>query len=345
MKHFVIGAALLAVAGCGGEQPSSEADQQEPVNVTVSELVRGAADRVFPARVVAGDEAAIATRASGRISTIAELGTRVRAGQVLVRIEDADLQAGVDQAEAAWELATATTDRIRALNADGAASMQELDEAESRLAQALAGLEGARAQLAYTSVTAPFSGTVSRRLAQKGALVTPGQEVLRLSGEGQELRLDLPAEMRDLVRAGTRGRLQDGSEITVLRVGSSLDAASRRFAVETSAPASLGAGTLVDVAFPTAEAGQVDAEQRVSWLPDDAIVRRGQLTGVFTVESDTLRLRWVRLGRVRGAAVELLAGPAGLTQVVREPGTGVVDGRPAGTVSSWAFAIDAGGDR
>jgi hypothetical protein len=70
------------------------------------------------------------------------------------------------------------------------------------------------------------------------------------------------------------------------------------------------------------------------WMPADAVVRRGQLTGVFVVESDTLRLRWVRLGESRGDAVEVLAGPAGDVRLVRRPAPQLVDGQPARVESS-----------
>jgi len=72
-------------------------------------------------------------------------------------------------------------------------------------------------------------------------------------------------------------------------------------------------------------------------VPSDAIVRRGQLTGVFSIESDTLRLRWVRLGRTRDDAVELLAGPAGDLTVVRHPAPELADGRPVSQVHPEAW--------
>jgi hypothetical protein len=77
------------------------------------------------------------------------------------------------------------------------------------------------------------------------------------------------------------------------------------------------------------------------WIPADAVVDRGQLTGVFAVEADTLRLRWVRLGQHRDGAVELLSGPAGADlTVVRRPTADLFDGRAVGQRSeeSWTAA-------
>jgi hypothetical protein len=76
------------------------------------------------------------------------------------------------------------------------------------------------------------------------------------------------------------------------------------------------------------------------WIPADAVVTRGQLTGVFSVEADTLRLRWVRLGQRREGAVELLSGPAGDLTVVRRPTADLFDGRPVSSrrEESWSAA-------
>ena len=76
------------------------------------------------------------------------------------------------------------------------------------------------------------------------------------------------------------------------------------------------------------------------WIPSDAVVSRGQLTGVYTVESDTLRLRWVRLGQERDGAVELLAGPGGEVSVVRRPAADLFDGRVVSSMRDEPFTVN-----
>lgn len=346
MNKILMGVMLAAVTACGtDEAPGGEMAPSSPANVVVSPVLHASAEHTYPARVVAGNQAVIATQIGGRVISIAELGARVVAGESLVRIEAAGLRAAVSQAEAALELAGATAARVMALFADGAASAQERDQVRGSLLQAEAALEAARAQLAYAQVSAPFSGTVTRRLVEAGALASPGQAILDLSGSGHELRLDLPAEARAVVQAGTRGRLNDGTAVEVLRVGTTLDMASRRFAVEMTAPATLVPGALVDVTFAGVSGELSGADADTDWLPADAIVRRGQLTGVFTIVSDTLRLRWVRLGRIRGATVELLAGPGRLEGVVREPSDVLLDGMTVGSVTELEFKFDVGAGR
>ena len=75
------------------------------------------------------------------------------------------------------------------------------------------------------------------------------------------------------------------------------------------------------------------------WVPADAVVRRGQLTGLFVVVENELRLRWIRPGRRSGDAVEVLAGLPPGSAVVRRPGPAVLDGTAVGEVNEepWSF--------
>lgn len=94
-----------------------------------------------------------------------------------------------------------------------------------------------------------------------------------------------------------------------------------------------------DPADPANSGAPGDAQRGgTRWIPEDAIVERGQLRGVFAVEDDVVRLRWVRLGERRDGAVELLAGPAGMTTVVRRPGIGLSDGRAVGSIRTEAWS-------
>ncbi len=74
------------------------------------------------------------------------------------------------------------------------------------------------------------------------------------------------------------------------------------------------------------------------WIPADAVVSRGQLDGIYALEDDSLRLRWIRVGRHLDDAVELLAGPGTDALLVREPSPEFVDGQPVADVrrADWA---------
>lgn len=335
-RGVLASAALVAVgfASCtGGEEPGAVSRADGPARVNVSRSVTLPAGRSYAATVAAGREAHIATRTSGRIRRIpVDVGSRVAGGDTLAVLDDADVRARIAGARAGARMAVRTFERVEALHAEGAASDHELDGARTDMESARAELRAARAQADYTRLLAPFDGEVTARSADPGELAAPGMPILTLmGGERDKVRTDLPSALSRTVREGDPAEVVvpvDGRRIPVRisRVSSAHSAASRRFRVEAELPpdAGLDPGTVVRLSL---EGRHGDTR----WIPADAVVRRGQLTGVYTVVEDRLRLHWVRLGLERGGAVELLAGPAG--PVVREPSADLHDGRPVAGVS------------
>lgn len=334
MKRNWLVAVGLAFTACGGDEPAASPSPLDPVTVVVSDALTGSGSVTHVARVEASSEADVATRASGTLVSVpVDVGDRVRRGQVLASLDGADVQARIDAAAAGVELAERTHGRVERLEADGAASQQELDEAFARLEAARAQLAEARAQASYVQVTAPFDGVVVARYADPGDLAVPGQPVLRLAGTGAvTVAAELPAHMRGAVEVGQAVRVIDRGgrpiEATVSRVVPTLDAATGRFRVELSpsGDSQLTAGETVRLEVS-------GAGSATRWVPVDALLRRGQLVGVYALESDTLRLRWVRLGREEGPLVELLSGPPGALTVVRRPAATLRDGQPVSSAS------------
>lgn len=333
---LLAGALVLAAGACGGEPEHGAAAELEAVSVAVTESWTSNADDAHPARVVSLQEADVSTRMAGTVSRIpVEVGDRVGQGALLASLDDEDVRARIDAARAQLELARRTFQRVSALEADGAASANEKDQAQARLSSAEAMLQEARAQAAYVEIRAPFAGVVTARMADAGDLAAPGQPLVRLAGTGVKVVAELAAGRAGSLEAGDPVRIEaqteDGRTVevpgTVRRVVPALDRASRRFQVEV---APNGDAALIPGAF--ARIHVAGAAGATRWIPRDAVIRSGQLTGVYTVESDTLRLRWLRLGRTAGDAVEVLAGPAGSLQVVRNADPALRDGQPVSGV-------------
>jgi RND family efflux transporter MFP subunit len=342
MKHIWIVASAALVAACGGDEPRQETGPAEPVAVTVTEAWTAPAAARYAARVEAGQSADVATRASGTLTGVAvDVGDRVRAGQVVAHLDASDVQARIEGARAAAELAERTLGRVQRLAADGAASQQELDEMSARASSARAAVQEAEAQAAYVEVRAPFDGVVTARMADPGDLAVPGRPVLRIAGTGAlKVAADLPSDLSGSVRPGqavaVRTAAGDRVPATVTRVVPTLDPTTRRFRVEASPSGSgLRAGQVVSLELDDVGSGS-------QWIPADAVVRRGQLQGVYVVEADTLRLRWLRLGRSLEEVVEVLAGPPGTLTVVRRPADTLRDGQPVSRTTSEAPPTAAG---
>jgi RND family efflux transporter MFP subunit len=341
-------AAALAAA-CGSSEPGRIEAPANVASVIVSPLGTASAILAFPAEVVAEERVELATRASGIVRRVTvDVGSRVRPGQLLVALESGDVGAGIAASRAGSTQARRYLDRIVALEKDGAATPQELDDARARLAIAQAEVQRAEAQFGYVNLSAPFAGVVTERRVDPGDLVVPGQPALALvSSGGLVVRADLPGERASQVAAGdpvtvvVPGGARLPAQVT--RVVPALEGASRRFRVEVALEAPPTAAGLVPGMFARLELGGGGKETR--WMPADAVVRRGQLTGVFVVETDTLRLRWVRLGERRGDAIEVLAGLAGDVRLVRRPAPQLADGQPARVDASqdWRLEAPAGG--
>lgn len=339
---LALSASVLAFAACHSETEPLEPPTPDPVSVTVSSAMASGTTASVSGTIEADRLARVSTRMSGTVRSVeVDVGDRVGAGAPIVRLDTSDLDAQLTAAEAEQRIATATWRRVRALAADGAASRQELDELAARRDRADAMVAQVRAQFDYAVVRAPFDGIVEMRMVDPGDLAAPGQPMLTVVADGEpRVRFELPATFSGDVEPGDElvvHRPETGwsGRAVVTRVAPALDPMTRRRPVEADFVEAPGAAVLPG-AFVRVEIGTGDSSSM--WVPADAIVRRGQLTGVFSVEADTLRLRWVRLGRVTREAVEVLAGPGRILKVVRSPARSLVDGAPVtqARVEAWA---------
>lgn len=343
MTRLLIPLLLTAsLAACSTEDPGRIPRTDAPADVTVSTVTRAPSMQSVPASVVAERTADVATRMSGTVREVpVDVGSRVSRGDVLLRLDGSDVQARISAARSNLELAERSHRRISNLAADGAASRSELDEVTARLAAARAGLREARAQEEYVDVRAPFSGEIASRSVNPGDLAAPGRPFLRLvAHDALEVHADVPAQ-----RAGS---LAPGRTVTVRvadvkkpiraeisRVSRALASGSRTFRVEATLddpPAGVLPGAYARMEL-------MDEGRGPRWIPADAVVHRGQLRGVYSVERDTLRLRWVRLGRRVDGAVEVLAAPGDALEVVRRPAPDLHDAQPVGRVTREAFRV------
>jgi RND family efflux transporter MFP subunit len=179
----------------------------------------GAAAREFVGVVRARHETDLGFRVGGKIvARVVNVGDRVRAGDVIARLDPQDLKLQVESAEA--ELAAAQSNLAQAaadlqryvtLKARGFAATAEFDrkqaandEAEGRLARAQRALDLARNQLAYAELTADAAGIITATPAEPGQVVAVGQPVARLAHRGEkEAAVALPETWLAEARAAT----------------------------------------------------------------------------------------------------------------------------------------------
>ena len=298
-------------------------------------------------------QSTVSAQAAGRLATLlVKAGDRVRAGQVLATIDDRETQTGVQrsaaqvaQADAELRNASAHAQRTRDLQTQGFVSTAALDMADNQLSAAKAGREQATASArqsalaqGYTRVTAPFDGWVLETLSEAGDLAMPGKPILTLYAP-TPLRavVQVPASRGELARSANRVEVQ----VPGAQGGSQWLAPSARGALPAADPVSQTIEWRLDLT-PVAAQGLVPGQQvRVRFvggradrmvLPSSAVVRRGELTGVYVASQGTFVLKAVRLGTDHGASgVEILAGLKAGDQVATDPvRAGLAGARPAG---------------
>jgi membrane fusion protein (multidrug efflux system) len=222
---FILLLMLAMAVSCAKKDAAQSADAGSgeiavPVNVIVAGQGRSAGEIVATGVLEPVNETQVSCKQGGIIKSInVNVGDRVRRGQVLARLDDADYRLGVQQAEAAYQgalIAYQTMERdyqrLSGLVAEGAISTSEYDRAtmgyksaKYAVQQAEAGLNYARQRADDTVVRAPFNGQITMRLVSVGAYVDPMMKpVMFVLVDNSRLRLllKLPEMRAALVKPG-----------------------------------------------------------------------------------------------------------------------------------------------
>lgn len=269
-------------------------------------------------------ETTIGSKLMARVTNVnLKAGQHVRKGEVLVELDDADLQAKLEQshaavvsAEAAFHQATADEARYSGLLKQNAVSRQEYEktatakrstEAELRRAREI--VKEVQATLEWATVRSPMDGTVIDKKVDVGDLVRPGQMLVTLY---DPKRMQLVASVRESLAQRLSVGQDIGVEIegldkhcmgAISEIVPEAQAASRAFQVKVTGPCPTGiyTGMFARMLIPL-------EQEEVLVAPLRAIHRVGQLELVDVIHDDTTQRRAVRTGRVFDENVEILSG-------------------------------------
>lgn len=289
----------------------------------------------WPATVASRLLANLAPKMMARILEVhASVGARVRQGDVVAILDDRDIRARAQQAEAALRAAEAQSRqaeadlrRSRMLFEKQATTQQDLDMADTRaksaaaqVAQARDALAEANVMVGETSLRAPFDGVVAARLADPGDMAVPGKPIVVIHDPASlRLEADVSEKCAAPLAVGqalpVRLAAQPGEiAATIEEIAPAADARSRTRLIKAALPSGrdlrpgmfatlrLACGTHVGVFVPAA-----------------AVKRTGQLESVRVLVDGQPRLRSVRTGKAQGETVEILSGVAAGETVVVEP--------------------------
>jgi RND family efflux transporter MFP subunit len=324
---FALSAGLAFTAGLA-------ADDSQTVETAIAGYESAALERVFDGTVEAVHKATVSAQTAGRIAAVAyDVDDFVEAGAVLVRFTDVEQSTALRQAEA--QLAEARARRTEAeeeyrrmqnlverklgSQRDLDSALASRDTAKARVTSAESAVEAARQQLDYTVVKAPYPGIVTERHVEVGESVSPGQPLMSgLSLDRLRIVTDVPQSVAGEIRKDPRASLitaegrVEASEITLFPIA---DPVTNTFRVRLDLPEGqfgLYPGMFVKVAFRIGEA------QRLL-IPSTAVVNRSEVTAVYVVGPQGVRLRQVRTGQSFGDRVEVLAGLSAGEAVAVDP--------------------------
>ncbi|HUX81944.1 MAG TPA: efflux RND transporter periplasmic adaptor subunit [Halothiobacillus sp.] len=288
---------VLGIGLSGCQDQASSAKTGPPLIVRTAPIQAGAlAQPDLTGTVVAQNQSALGFQVGGRIAArLVERGAVVSAGDVLARLDPAELAARVTASEAQWHqieaqvrFAQQNYQRLQSLLAKKLASQQDFDQASSVLKAAQAGqnaalaqLDQARLALGYTELKAPFDGTVVALQADRGDVVSSGQPVLTLAAQGApQVLVDVPAQR--LVDLPKQAEAQAfGSETLIAATYFSTEGAAdphtRTWAVRYQLvdSARIRLGQTVTLHFP--------AQQAMKTVPIGAVQGEGHHGEIFVV--------------------------------------------------------------
>jgi RND family efflux transporter MFP subunit len=317
---------MLALAGCGGEDPKEVETASSLLAVSLVQATTRSLQHsvVASGPVSAYEEMQLGVEISGvRVTALnVDVGQWVKRDQVLLTLDhrtlDSELnqaQASLREAEAGTALATSNYNRSSVLAKQQLISASALDglhaarvQAEAQQATARAARDAAQLRRDFAELRAPAAGLVSKRFVQPGQVVTAGTELLRMIRDGRlEWRAELPEAELAVVATGSVVRLPYAGKIVEGRIRAvtpGVDSQTRTGTIHADLPepGPLKSGTYVEGRIVTGEGPALT-------VPAAAVVQRDGHAYVFTVDVKHVahRVR-VRTGTSTGGAIEILDG-------------------------------------
>ncbi len=304
-----------------------------PVKAAVAKLAPAIDETGAVGNLRADESVVIRPEIAGRLAEIGfEEGRAVKKGELLARLDASEMRAQLASWKAQAGLDAQRLERAEDLFRKNFISQQALDEARSNAARSSASLREADAKLAKYDIRAPFAGVAGLRQVSEGAYVAAGTDIARLEKIDQ-LKLDFRVPELYL------GKLRSGQEVKVLvdaypgasfggsvyAIEPAVDEQTRTVLVRArigNTEMKLRPGMFARVSLTLA------VRQKALWIPEQAIVPRGQESFVYRVAEGKAQLVKVQTGLRKVGEVEITNGLAAGDVVVTEGTQKIGPGAP-----------------
>jgi membrane fusion protein, multidrug efflux system len=352
-----IAAVLIVVTGIRAREDSSArlrewTDNQAipTVAVTLPDAKVLSATLDLPGRLEAWQRAPIYARVSGYLKGwSADIGTRVKAGQVIAEIEAPDLdqqllQARADLAsqQASAKLSEATLTRRKSLIASNFVSMQEIDERTADLSNKKAAVNSGQANVerlealaGYKKITAPFDGVVTARDTDVGALINAGGgtgPAMFVVSDISKLRVyvNVPQSYVPAIKIGAKAIISM-PEYPTRTFAATVEASSQSVDVASGTTRmQLGLDNAQGELMPGGYANvklSLQRDQVPLHIPASALIFNQSGLRVATVDpDDKVKFKTVTIARDLGRDIELASGISPDDRIIIAPPDGLADG-------------------
>ena len=288
IKHVIftlLGLALIAFVIYRISENSGDGDQAKggpknkmpaPVTGMILEPQSFADNLALSGSIEANEQVEIRSEVPGIVESINFTeGSKVAKGQVLFKVNDLELRAQLAKANTAQQLASENARRAKLLLEKEAISREEFDIASADFRSAQSESQLIRAQLAKTTVRAPFSGTIGLRSISKGTYVTPETVVAKLVNTAQvKITFSIPEKYASQMSTGktisfTTAGSRDKFSAKIYAVEPEVEVATRTLrlrAIAENPDGKLIPGTFANVELP------LDRIQDALMVPTEALI-------------------------------------------------------------------------
>jgi membrane fusion protein (multidrug efflux system) len=264
----------------------------------------------------------VAADLPGLVSRIEfESGKKVRAGDVLVRLDTRQEQAQLAAAEAQRSLTTVNFERMKGLREKGITSQAEYDKAAAEHKQAVAQTGESQASIGRKTIRAPFSGVLGIRQVNLGQYLKPGDPIVELQSlDPIYVNFDVPQQQLGDLRVGAEVRVtaqgieKSAASGTITAINSIVDQGTRNIEIQATLAnpeEKLRPGMFVQAEVILGASNPVVAlpASAINFAPyGNSVFIVGQMKGKDGKPYSGVRQQFVKLGGSRGDQVAILSG-------------------------------------
>ncbi len=338
----------LILGACAEKEPVQQVDPVRPVKTMLIEAPETGGIRNFPARIDANRKAELAFRVPGKVQELlVKEGDQVTEDQEVAMLDPTDFQIVVNDRQATFSAANNNYKRAKGLIDDGFISKMDYDRLEAEFRNARAALATARQDLAYTSLKAPFAGSIAKRHIQRFEEVQAKQPVLSLQNvQLLEVKFDIPESIVRGIRASEEENEKASDFINMFatfedlpdrklpmsfkEVATKADPKTQTFEVTYTIEQLTDATILPGMtATVTADFSAFEAQNVVFAVPVSAVVGDYKLDPrVWAVDKQSMEVKPqpVKVGRMLGDRIEVLDGLEPGSRIVTAGTPFLVDG-------------------